>query len=117
MIKGNQAGTELAILGLCIAIQAQAKSLAPVDTGNLRASIGYLTPLQNEGNLSGVRPEWNEGYVGTNVEYGIWQEYGTYKMPPQPFLRPAGLIYATGKSAQEVMKAFNDGMATELPKD
>lgn len=27
--------------------------------------------------------------VGTNVEYAIYQELGTSRMPPQPHLRPA----------------------------
>lgn len=28
-------------------------------------------------------------YVGTNVDYAAYVEYGTYKMQAQPYLRPA----------------------------
>lgn len=27
--------------------------------------------------------------VGTPLQYGIYQEFGTFRHPPQPFLRPA----------------------------
>ena len=33
------------------------------------------------------------GYVGTNVEYGIYQELGTHKMTAQPYLYPAMANY------------------------
>jgi HK97 gp10 family phage protein len=29
------------------------------------------------------------GEVGTNVEYAAFQEFGTSKMEPQPFLKPS----------------------------
>lgn len=57
-------------------VRDEAKSLAPVDTGALRASISKRT----DGNVC---------HVGTNVEYAPYQEYGTYKMKAQPFLIPA----------------------------
>lgn len=59
-----------------ILVQGEAKTLAPVDTGNLRNSITRET---------------HEDYaiVGTNVEYGPFQEFGTSKMAAQPFLTPA----------------------------
>lgn len=48
-----------------------------VDSGRLRASIG----VQKRG----------EGHyrVGTNVEYAPLLEFGTRKMAPRPFMRPA----------------------------
>lgn len=57
-------------------IERDAKILAPIDTGRLRASIsptlkGHLLTVQD------------------NVEYGIFQELGTRKMKPHPFLKPA----------------------------
>lgn len=62
-------------------VEATAARLAPVDTGNLRASI-----------VSEVRDDVRDrvaGYVGTNVEYAPFQEFGTSRMDAQPFLRPA----------------------------
>lgn len=56
---------------------ADAKRRAPVDTGRLRDSI-HVEDL----------PDYGARY-GTNVEYGIYQELGTYKMRAQPFLRPS----------------------------
>lgn len=61
-------------------ITATAKSKAPVDTGNLKNSIGY-----NFGMSGGeIYAE-----IGPTAEYGIYQEFGTSKMAPQPFLTPA----------------------------
>lgn len=71
-------------------IQATAKELCPVDTGQLRNSI-EVTEISN-----GVD-------IGTNVEYAPYVEYGTGErgdssvahrqdwngMSPQPFLYPA----------------------------
>ena len=66
-----------AVRDLVLLVEGEAKRLCPVDTGNLRASI---TP---------VIESWAEGYVGTNTNYAPYVEYGTRKMPAQPFLEPA----------------------------
>jgi HK97 gp10 family phage protein len=59
-------------------IEAEAKGLAPVgETGNLRASI-QASP---EDALTWV--------IAVGVAYGIYQEFGTYKMPAHPFMLPA----------------------------
>ena len=59
-------------------LQAQtfSKSLCPVDIGNLRNSISYEV---ND----------NTVYIGTNVEYAPYIEFGTYKMLARPYLEPA----------------------------
>ena len=56
----------------------RAKVYAPVDTGRLRNSIKHHL----QGNDTVV--------TGTNVEYAIYQEFGTSKQSGTPFLRPAG---------------------------
>lgn len=87
-----------------LVVEGQAKELCPVDTGRLAGSI--TTQSQTEG----TRPEapalavdviakpTDEGevLVGTPIEYGIYQEFGTLKSDAQPFLRPA-LDLAMGK--------------------
>ncbi len=61
--------------------EKSAKENVAVDTGNLRRSIthelGQHDPLNPY-----VR-------IGTNVEYGLFQEIGTRFMDAHPFLRPA----------------------------
>lgn len=61
-----------------IGLQAEgyAKMLAPVDTGRLRNSLTHTV-------------EGNAAYIGTNVEYAPYQEYGTRRTKAQPFLKPA----------------------------
>ncbi len=69
--------TDQAIQWLARQVQAGAMMRAPVDTGALKNSI------EAERIESGV---WQ---VHDGVEYGIYQELGTYKMAAQPFLIPA----------------------------
>lgn len=85
-----------------LAAEGYAKKLAPVDTGNLRNSIGHK-----------VDPDGQTVYIGTNAEYAAYVELGTgryaeggrptpwvYKddegnyhwtagNPAKPFLKPA----------------------------
>jgi HK97 gp10 family phage protein len=58
-------------------IEAHAKVNAPVDTSNLRNSI------------QAVEIDELHAQVGTAVEYGIYQEFGTHKMHAHPYLIPA----------------------------
>jgi len=58
-------------------VERDAKRLCPVDTGRLRASIDIQKPQ------SLVRS------IGTSVEYAPYQEFGTSRIRPQPYLRPA----------------------------
>ena len=59
-------------------IEATAKSLAAVDTGTMRNSIG--TTISG----GGLTAE-----VGPTVDYAIYNEYGTRRMAPRPFMGPA----------------------------
>ena len=52
---------------------------APVDTGALRSSLQTENPAQGS---------WN---VHDGVEYGIYQELGTYKMAAHPFMVPSAI--------------------------
>ena len=77
----------------CILVEGQAVALAPVQTARLRNSIDHHV---DEAELT--------GYVGTNVEYAVYVEFGTgefaengngkkpfttWGQEPQPYLRPA----------------------------
>jgi HK97 gp10 family phage protein len=59
-------------------IEAHARTIVPVDTGRLRASIATTrdAPLQ-----ASIGPR--------GVEYCVYVEYGTYKSRAQPYMRPA----------------------------
>lgn len=61
-------------------VETQASLLSPVDTGLLRKSITHRVLKTASGGTA---------EVGTNVEYAPYQEFGTVKMAPQPFLTPA----------------------------
>lgn len=63
-----------------ILVEGRAAALAPVDTGLLRRSITHRV-IERKG--------YPIGQVGTNVEYAAYQEFGTSKMAPQPYLMPA----------------------------
>lgn len=60
-----------------IAVQGKAAALAPVDTGALASSIH----VEDTADLTRI--------VADAVEYGIYQELGTYRMAAQPFMIPA----------------------------
>lgn len=57
---------------------AVAKSLAPVDTGLLKSSIYYT-----------YHPAQRLLTLHADTHYAMYQEFGTYKMRPHPYLRPA----------------------------
>lgn len=84
MLKSNRLAVEAEIAGrlktkneaAAIAVESEAKKLAPVDTGRLRASI------TNSSDETGA-------VIGTNLEYAPFVELGTSKQAPQPFLVPA----------------------------
>jgi HK97 gp10 family phage protein len=68
-------GQELDVVGANIVDVAQ--QLVPVDTGFLQSSIYYQ--MIDQGTVE----------VGAEAEYASYVEFGTYKMAPQPYLRPA----------------------------
>jgi HK97 gp10 family phage protein len=62
-------------------VRDTAQQNAPVDTGTLMNSIEMV--LENLGTYMA------EAAVGTDLHYAPYQEFGTYKMQAQPYLRPA----------------------------
>lgn len=59
-----------------------AKTLAPVDTGNLRNSISAT--VTGDGRTNRMTTE-----IGPTASYGIFLELGTSRMAAQPYLFPA----------------------------
>jgi len=109
-LKGADDGLNKSINETIAEIAREAKQLAPVKLGQLRGSIMYSGPEGDGGHEEGptIRDKGGNkvGYVGTSVEYGVYQEFGTRYMPPQPFLRPAVAIIA-GRSKEYVIRQIN----------
>lgn len=73
-------------------IDDQASSLAPVDTGKLQISVItglLLTRSQRSSAYRAGKLGVAEVHVGTELSRGMFNEFGTYKMAAQPFMRPA----------------------------
>lgn len=66
-----------------IDIEGTAKNLVPVDTGNLKGSIGH-SDLRTVGRSGSLAVE-----IGPTASYGVFVEQGTSRMAPQPFMSPA----------------------------
>lgn len=66
----------------CILVEGQAVLLAPVGTSRLRDSIDYYV---DEKELI--------GYVGTNVEYAVYVEFGTGEFAENGRGRKGGWVY------------------------
>ena len=64
-----------------VGLQAEgyAKRLCPADTGLLRNSITHAVDYADD----------MSAYIGTNIEYAAYVEFGTSKTDAQPFLKPA----------------------------
>lgn len=105
--------TEKAILEACIKMKSTASLLAPVDTGRLSGSITYVTSTDRAGDLQ-VDPKEYEGYVGTNVEYAVYQEFGKKNIPPKPYLRPAAEQLKGGSAIAEVARILDDELTRAI---
>ena len=96
----------------------------PYDTGLLRNSLTYALDGEGAqksnykadegaetGAYTGSTPK--EGFnkrsviIGTNVEYAVYQEYGTSKTPAQPFIRPAAANHTDEYKA--IIKSYMKG--------
>jgi HK97 gp10 family phage protein len=73
-------------------IDETASNMAPVETGKLQVSVitgTKLTGRQRSSAYKAGRLGVMEVHVGTAMSRGLFQEFGTYKMPASPFMRPA----------------------------
>lgn len=92
-----------------IVIEGAAVELAPKDSGRLAGSITFKTRSQQSATQSPATKQDTitgsvgtlEGFVGTNVEYALFQEFGTSKMAPQPFI-----TLAAEQEKQRAYKAY-----------
>lgn len=91
-----------------------AKSLVPVDTGDLRESIGFITN-KDDANMDkvliGVRKSYHNYYLAPMLEYGTEPRVtksGAYRgvLKPRPFMRPA-----LDKNRDAVVNGVNRGVS------
>lgn len=118
VLKIIEEGIEKGIATICSNVRSQAAALAPVKDGHLKGSIVWKTSKGGTGNIDGVpNPKDMEGYVGSSLDYAVYQEFGTRYMRPQPYLRPAILIEALGQKGAGVMiKIQNETARGKLTK-
>jgi len=86
-------------------VQGHAANEAPFETGALKSSI-YTSTSRSDGGMASVAaalaknptakvatiPQPSDdlvAHVGPSVEYGLYQELGTSKMPAHPFMVPS----------------------------
>ena len=114
--------TKTALMAAAVDVHGQAVELAPVKHGNLKGSLSWTvggkvgglnspggkqptgTPKRATADQGVTKTDDDEtAYVGTNVEYAVYMEYGTSKIPGgRPFLRRA--LDAREKYVPEIMK-------------
>ncbi len=91
-IKKNR---DVALMESAIVMEGNIAIRCPVDTGHLRQSIGRKVRLWDKSvsgekksdGLDSYPPNEGEAYVGTNVEYAPYVEYGTKYQRAQPYMR------------------------------
>ena len=121
-LKGSDNGNEKMLIEASVKLAGQAKSNCnQVQTGALRNSITWKTakmtgPIYKGYSLSD-EPTDTEAYVGTSIEYGVYQEFGTRRMKnwKGPFMRPAAMSLR-GAGLKEVSKYMKDEIAKVLKK-
>lgn len=93
-------------------IAERARNLAPVDEGDLKASIGVSTKLSRSQRRKRRKKAAVEMFVGPGGHpQAITQEFGTFFHPPQPFMRPA---WAAEKGS--ILEDLSGDLWTEIDK-
>ena len=85
---------KLALLAVGAAAEGHAKALTPVDTGRLRNSISHAA-------------DNDAAYIGTNVEYAPYVEFGTVHNKAHHMLKRAATEHGAEYSA--IVKAAMKG--------
>ena len=130
---GGLEGLKAAIVQTAIKIEGQASANAAVKTGTLRNSImwskgwssdsfgfprdGGFSPAVGGGQSSKIdAPDGIEAVVGSNVEYAIYQEFGTRNKAAQPYLRPAADAVRGSDASEIANKWGREAMEREFKK-
>lgn len=98
---------------------ATAKAMAPVDSGDLRDSIGFITSKDDKYKstvLIGTRRNYYNHYLGVMYEFGTApriQKNGRYtgSIEPRPFMRPA-----LDKNKESIVNGIFNGVSKIVSK-
>lgn len=102
-----------------------ARNLAPKDSGDLAASIGFITGKDKDNKtkvLIGLRKEYHNNYLGPMFEFGtvarIQSKTGRYTgiIEPRPFMRPA-LDQNAGKVTDGIINGVDKILAKLAKKN
>lgn len=121
-VKATKEAMEKSNIEIAMAVTAQAKLLAPVavvNGGRLRNSINWVAAGGEKGGLNdgggekalkgiALKLRQYDAAVGSALDYAIYQEFGTRRMIPQPYLRPAIDIIVGKKDPQKIIKELNN---------
>ena len=88
-------------------VEADAKRLAPVDKGFLRSSLITRVNERRMVVRIGSSTEILESLTGSNIYYGPFVEWGTYKKPARPFLTSA-----LEMNKREILSLIRQGLPT-----
>jgi HK97 gp10 family phage protein len=108
-----------------VPIIQSAKNLAPKDSGDLAASIGFITGKDKDNKtkvLIGLRKEYYNNYLGPMFEYGtverIQGKTGRYTgiIEARPFMRPA-LDQNAGKVTDGIINGVDKILAKLAKKN
>lgn len=80
LLEGPDGPVAKDLVRRAISTERTAKRLCPVDTGRLRASITHAVNQDGQGLYADI---------GSNVDYAVYVELGTSRVPARPFLRQA----------------------------
>lgn len=120
-VIANDKGFEEALATQLSKIVTETKSnmSGHVISGNLRASMMWRTSEMQGGFSPGKdrkeitpNPKKMTGYAGANVEYFIYEEYGTRYRPAHPMFR-AAIALVNGMSKDIVEQKIKESMAKE----
>lgn len=127
-VSGGELGIKQGIIGAATRIRGQAVALCPVDFGQLRNSIMWITAEEDGGFNSQpgekapashkLTPptQQNVALVGTGSDHW-YPEFGTRFQIAQPFLRPAmELTVKSGEAAEIAVKYGREAMEEEFRK-
>lgn len=102
-----------------------ARNLVPKDSGDLAASIGFITGKDKDNKtkvLIGLRKEYHNNYLGPMFEFGtvarIQSKTGRYTgiIEPRPFMRPA-LDMNAGKVTDGIINGVDKILAKLAKKN